>query len=127
MSTTDPHSTPAQRVPATRSSAVLLVAFSLGGLALASAILNRDARPRDLDARWRINPNIASLAELELLPGIGPTLAANIIEYRESAPQRPAFKQPSDLDAVSRIGPVIIERLGAFLTFDEPGAPADRP
>lgn len=70
-------------------------------------------------APLRLDPNVATAAELELLPGVGPTVAANIIAYRESAERQPAFTRPEDLDAVPRIGPVTIERLRPHLRFPQ--------
>lgn len=65
----------------------------------------------------RFDPNGASAAELELLPGIGPTLAARIIEYRTTSGT--IFERPSDLDAVNRIGPAMVERITPYLRFEK--------
>jgi DNA uptake protein ComE-like DNA-binding protein len=69
------------------------------------------------DIRLRLDPNIASVAELELLPRIGPKLADNIITWRTSVTSGPAFGCPEDLDQVPRIGPATIEGLRPFLRF----------
>jgi competence protein ComEA len=50
----------------------------------------------------QIDINSASLAELETLPGIGPTTAQNIINYRT---QHGAFAQIEDIMNVPGIGP----------------------
>lgn len=49
-----------------------------------------------------ININTATQAELEELPGIGPSIAARIIEYRE---QNGPFSKAADIVRVSGIGP----------------------
>jgi len=71
--------------------------------------------------RLRLNPNTASAAELQLLPGVGPVLAGNIVEYRRSAVERPAFRSLADLENVRRIGPKTAARLEPYLTFEPEG------
>jgi competence protein ComEA len=56
----------------------------------------------------RLNPNTASAPELEGLPGIGPSLAQAIIEYRES---HGPFQQPEDLLQVPGIGPAKLAQI----------------
>ena len=68
-------------------------------------------------ARLQLDPNTATIAELEALPEIGPTLAAAIVKFRDSATERPAFRTVADLDAVPRIGPATIEKLRPYLHF----------
>ncbi len=52
-------------------------------------------------ARGKVDLNSATLAELDSLPGIGPTLAARIVQYRtENGP----FASPEELLNVSGIG-----------------------
>jgi len=60
-----------------------------------------------------ININTASSAELESLPGIGPTTAQKIIEYRE---QNGAFVSIEDIINVSGIGPGLYERIKDLIT-----------
>ncbi len=53
------------------------------------------------DASGKINVNEATAKELEALPGIGPTLAKNIVEYRE---KNGGFKSVEELKKVKGIG-----------------------
>jgi competence ComEA-like helix-hairpin-helix protein len=54
--------------------------------------------------------NRATLADLELLPGVGPRLAERIAAARRERGGR--FESLSDLQAVSGIGPAKLERIG---------------
>jgi competence ComEA-like helix-hairpin-helix protein len=74
-----------------RRIAVAAVAFTLVVLAAAPA----------LAAEGQVNVNTATAAELERLPGVGPSLAARIVEQRE---KNGAFKQAEDLMLVRGIG-----------------------
>lgn len=56
----------------------------------------------------KININQAGEAELESLPGIGPVMAARIIDYRKV---HGAFQSPDDLNAVKGIGVKKMEKL----------------
>jgi len=60
-----------------------------------------------------ININTASQAQLDTLPGIGPTTAQKIIEYRE---QNGAFLNIEDIINVSGIGPVTYQRIKDLIT-----------
>lgn len=55
-----------------------------------------------------VNINTASTAELEQLPGIGPSKATAIVTYREA---NGPFASCDALEAVSGIGPATLERL----------------
>lgn len=59
-----------------------------------------------------IDINTASATDLEDLPGIGPKLAAQIIEYRNGTP----FRSIDDLENVSGIGPKKLEAIRPFVT-----------
>ena len=60
----------------------------------------------------RVDPNRASVAELEALPGVGPKTAAAIVAAREA--QGP-FRAPEDLLRVKGIGPKKLEQMRPFL------------
>lgn len=62
-----------------------------------------------------VNINTATRAELELLPGIGPSLAQRIIEHREKFG---AFHSVDELDRVKGIGSKILERLRTLVRVD---------
>ena len=59
--------------------------------------------------------NQATQAELEMLPGIGPTLAARILEWRAT---NGPFTNLESLDAVPGIGPSLLESLRDLIAFD---------
>jgi competence protein ComEA len=61
-----------------------------------------------------ININTAGAAELELLPGIGPSLAKEIMEHRSA---NGLFNTADDLLAVSGIGPAKVEQIRDLITF----------
>lgn len=61
----------------------------------------------------RLNVNTATAPELERLPGIGPSLAQAIIEYRED---NGPFQEPKDLLAVPGIGPGKLAQIEDLIT-----------
>lgn len=66
-----------------------------------------------------IDPNSATPAQLEGLPGIGPAKARAIIAYR-SRVHAPAFRSLEDLLHVPGIGPATLRRIRSYL-FIVPG------
>lgn len=63
----------------------------------------------------KINPNKAGLEELIRLPEIGPVLAANIIEYRNSSG---GFQSLEELQKVQGLGPKKLKRLKDYLSLE---------
>ncbi len=61
-----------------------------------------------------ININTASQAQLEALPGVGPTLAQRIITYRS---ENGRFTRVEDLLKVSGIGSALLERIRNQITI----------
>ena len=63
-----------------------------------------------------ININTASTTELDTLPGIGPTTAQKIIDYRTiNGP----FVNTEDIINVSGIGPASYERIKNLITVGQ--------
>jgi len=63
----------------------------------------------------KVNINTASVEELDkALPGIGPTLAQRIVDYRE---QHGPFRSPEDLKNVSGIGERRFEQIKDLVTI----------
>lgn len=63
-----------------------------------------------------VNINTASLAELDALPGIGPTTAQKIIDYRE---ENGPFSSIEEIMDVSGVGPGTFERIKDLITVGE--------
>ena len=62
-----------------------------------------------------VHVNTATVEELATMPGIGPSLAQRIIDYREA---NGPFTSLADLDAVSGIGESTLENLADLVAFD---------
>jgi len=62
-----------------------------------------------------VNVNTASSTELESLPGIGPSKAGAIIQYRTEHGQ---FTSLTDLDNVPGIGPATLQNISSLVVFD---------
>jgi competence protein ComEA len=77
---------------------------------------SRQARPEPravLGAGERIDPNTASLQELQRLPGVGPATAQRIVEERERGP----FRSVAELERVRGIGPSLSARLAEHVSL----------
>lgn len=94
-------------------SVVLVVLSLLLGLRMWS-LSNRANRPLDIQPTYRVDLNRASLAELELLPGLGRTLAQRVREHREKAG---GFREVSELLDIKGIGPLVFELLQDRVTI----------
>ncbi len=111
----------------------LSVLCLLAACALGVALLNRPAHiadpPPPFPARYdelkdRIDPNTATVAELAVLPGIGPSKAETIVRFRQGVPA-PAFGAVSDLTRVRGIGEITAQKLAPYLYFEQTREQAD--
>ena len=59
-----------------------------------------------------IDLNTAPPRALEALPGVGPAIAARIVDYRE---RHGGFREPAEITAVRGIGPKTYEKLAPFI------------
>jgi competence protein ComEA len=69
-------------------------------LALAAALAG-EALAADSGSREQVNVNTATVAQLQLLPRVGPALAARIVEFRGA---NGPFKAPEELMRIKGIG-----------------------
>ena len=67
------------------------------------------------NATGLVNLNLASKVELESLPGVGPSTAQKILDYRED---NGPFASVEDVMNVSGIGPAKFESMAEFVTVD---------
>lgn len=75
----------------------------------------RSAPEPGTGARIKININTADVAELQKLPGIGPSIAARIVEYRV---QNGPFRTVEEITGVRGIGEVRLNNLRNSITVD---------
>lgn len=100
-----------------RFTSLRVAALALMFTALAFAV---DARGEEAA---KIDLNTASAAELESLPGIGPSKAQAILAHREVAP----FKTTEELVEVKGIGDKLFAQLKDRITVSAPNAGARKP
>ncbi len=72
----------------------------------------------------KVNLNTATVSQLEDLPGVGPALAARIVEHRQ---KNGAFKSVDDLMAVKGIGEKNFSKLQGLLSVGTPAAAKETP
>jgi competence ComEA-like helix-hairpin-helix protein len=63
---------------------------------------------------YRIDVNTADVSTLSLLPGVGPSIAENIVTAREEGGR---FDGPDDLLSVRFIGPKLLGRIESWVTY----------
>ena len=73
--------------------------------------------PAAAPAASLVNLNSATAVDLEKLPGVGPAMAARIIEYRQ---KNGAFKKAEELMNVKGIGEKVFLKLKPLVTVTPP-------
>ena len=91
-----------------------LIQSILCGVALASTFALATLASAAPELAGTININTATAAELDLLPGVGPSIAAKVLAYRESR----SFGDITHLLRVKGIGRKTFKKLKPFLTID---------
>lgn len=76
---------------------------------------NAQANTNGNNGGLRVNINIASLDELQELPGIGPSYAQNIIDYREA---NGPFTSLEELVNVPGIGEARLDQIRPYITLN---------
>jgi comEA protein len=129
------------RTPAAIFASSVLIIIAVLGITLAWNRSNQNTNPSDLvihqlgksslstddiypettsdfQVIHRVDINTATPAELDLIPGIGPSLAQSIIEYRRDHGR---FDTIEGLDEVSGIGPKTIEKIQGYAIVTQGG------
>lgn len=101
----------------------LTIATLAGAPALAGAPIT-DGAELSLDEEGRfdaavslegqVNINTASVSELELLPGIGPSIAKRIVDYREKR----SFKQRNNIMRIKGVGQKTFAKIKDYLIVE---------
>ncbi len=71
-------------------------------------------------APLRVDLDVATAAQIESLPGIGPALAQRMVAYRDSCGP---FGTLARVDRVPGIGPAMLGRIAPWVTFSLPPRP----
>ena len=69
---------------------------------------NHQLQPNSSSQSGKVNLNLATSSQLEQLPGIGPVIAARILQHRD---ENGPFRQISDIQQVAGIGDVIYSKI----------------
>jgi competence protein ComEA len=97
---------------------VLAVAAMVLALGVSSAVAAGAGKPAPTG---KVNLNAATAAQLATLPGIGPKVAARIVEYRQKSG---GFKSVQELMNVQGVGEKSFQKLQSYVTTGEAAARA---
>lgn len=107
------------------------IALSALILALSVVLVTRLARPAPpdqphtpIDTGYRVAVNHADADTLALLPGVGPSIARNVVTHRDT---NGPFTDAAQLEGVHMIGPVLRQRIEPWVGFALAEAPAVKP
>ena len=86
-------------------------------LAMAAFLTAGPAAAADSASAAKVDLNTATVEQLTVLPGVGPTLAARIVEYRQKSG---GFHSAEELLNVRGIGERNFKKIEARLSVSEP-------
>jgi competence ComEA-like helix-hairpin-helix protein len=98
----------------TRGYALLLVCFLTAVILWTAAHPNARSQVGGRALGYRIDVNTADVSTLSLLPGVGPSIAENMVAARQESG---GFEGPDDLLSVRFIGPKLLERIEAWVIY----------
>lgn len=121
-----PKAAPSQFAAALIACALALLALARAGEREPHALLQRPStRPsspvvvRALREGEPLDLNTAAVADLQLLPGVGPKLAARIVDERQ---RRGGFHALDELSDVKGVGPQTLARIKPLMRVTDPRA-----
>jgi competence protein ComEA len=92
---------------------VELVVGSQSQSGQANLIDSTSSRSLSDSTREKVDINVATQAELQSLPGIGPSLAQRIVDYRQA---HGPFSSPEEITQVRGIGPKTYQKICPLIT-----------
>lgn len=79
------------------------------------SVRNNSISIKTASSRVKFDPNTANLRELGSIPGLGPSLAQKLVEFRQGK----RLAKPGDLLQVPGIGPVTVDKIREWFVWDE--------